>query len=86
MWNSLHNVFERKGVATQLLIRKSLLTMMFNNKNEKLESHFLKFDKVVRELKSTGATLGETDIVCHLLLTLPPEYNTVLTAIETISI
>ncbi|KAF2904168.1 hypothetical protein ILUMI_02007 [Ignelater luminosus] len=41
--------------------------------NDKLTNHFLKFDKSIRDLRPTGATLEETDIVCHLLLTMPNE-------------
>jgi len=59
--------------------------MKFNAANDTLSSHLLKFDKLIRELRSTGAKLEETDIVCHLLLTMPAEYDTIVTAIETLS-
>lgn len=45
LWTSLCTTFERKGIASQLLIRKSLLTMKFNATNDTLGNHFLKFDK-----------------------------------------
>lgn len=85
IWQSLENVFQRKGIASQLLLRKALLTMKFDIVNDNLANHFLKFDKFIRELKSTGATLEESDVVCHLLLTMPTECNTVVTALETMS-
>ncbi|KAF2894016.1 hypothetical protein ILUMI_12156, partial [Ignelater luminosus] len=85
LWSPLCNVFERKGIASQLLIRKSLLTMKSDSTNDTLANHFLKFDKSIRDLRSTGATLEETDIVCHLLLTMPNEYEVVVTALETLS-
>lgn len=85
IWQSLCNTFERKGIAGQFLTRKALLTMKFNAANDTLSSHLLKFDKLIRELRSTGAKLEESDIVCHLLLTMPAEYDTVVTAIETLS-
>lgn len=85
MWRSLNAIFERKGIASQLLIRKSLLTMKFNAQSDTLANHFLKFDKKIRELRSTGANLEENDVVCHLLLTMPTEYDTVVTSIETLS-
>lgn len=84
MWKSLINNFERKGMANQLLLRKRLLMMKFQN-TAKMENHFTEFDKLIRELKSTGATLEETDVVCHLLLTMPSQYNMLVTALETIS-
>ncbi|KAF2885036.1 hypothetical protein ILUMI_21152 [Ignelater luminosus] len=49
-----------------------------------LNSHFLTFDSIVRSLIASGVTLEENDIICHLLLTLPKSYETVITAIETI--
>jgi hypothetical protein len=50
-----------------------------------MSTHFLNFDKLIRELKSTGAMVEQTDVVCHLLLTLPSEYDAVVTALETLS-
>lgn len=40
---------------------------------------------MIRELKSTGAAAEENDIICHLLLTMPIEYDMVVTAIETMA-
>lgn len=71
VWKELSNVFERRGMASQLLLRKKLLSMKFKPSTESLSSHFLKFEKL--------------DVVCHLLLTMPPEYDIVVTAIETLS-
>lgn len=55
MWSTLEDTFQRKGMAIQLLLRKSLLTLKFNANSQSLETHFFKFDKLIRELKSTGA-------------------------------
>lgn len=61
------------------------MTIKFDVGKENLSSHFLEFDKLIRELKTTGAKFEETDIVCHLLLKMPSEYDHVVTAIETLS-
>lgn len=82
MWESLKKVFERKGLAGQLYLRKKLLTMKFESGT--LESHFIRFEETVRELRSVGAKLEEADVVCHLLLTLPKSYDTIITALETL--
>ncbi|KAK9696400.1 hypothetical protein QE152_g31933 [Popillia japonica] len=52
--------------------------------NEKLEDHFFKFDTIIRELKESGSNIDESDKVCHLLLSLPSKFDTVVTALETI--
>ena len=49
IWNSLNGTFERKGMVSQLLVRKRLLTMKFNPGKDTLSSHFLAFDKLIRE-------------------------------------
>ena len=85
IWESLIETFERKGVASQLLARKKLLTMKFDAIRDTLLNHYLTFDKLVRELKSSSTKLEETDVVCHLLLTMPREYEHAVTAIETLS-
>uniref|UniRef100_A0A8D8PVW5 Copia protein n=1 Tax=Cacopsylla melanoneura TaxID=428564 RepID=A0A8D8PVW5_9HEMI len=84
VWKSLESTFQRKGIACQLQVRKKLLSMKHNT-NDSLESHFLKFDNLIRSLKAAGGNLEEMDIICHLLLTMPSEYNMVVTAIETFS-
>lgn len=81
--NTLKFVFERKSISNQLFLRKKLLTLKLNE-TDSLENHFLYFDQLVRELKSTGAKLEENDVICHLLLTLPESYNSVVTSIETV--
>lgn len=81
----LKTVFKRRGIASQLLLRKRLLLMKFKPFVETLSSHLLKFETLVREIKSTGATMEENDIVCHLLLTMPQEYDIVVTGLETLS-
>jgi len=85
IWNSLVQTFERKGVASQLYLKQRLLTLKIVN-DTNLEAHFIKFDELIRQLKSAGAKLEKEDIVCHLLLTMPETYNNVVTAIETLSI
>lgn len=51
-----------------------------------MENHFLKFDRILRELKSAGAKMEDEDVVCQLLLTLPKSYDPVVTALETMKI
>lgn len=52
IWTTLKNVFERRGVAGQLIIRKQLLTLKYSDRGgASLAEHLLRFDRLIRELK-----------------------------------
>lgn len=76
-WETLKQTFERKSVANQIRLKRKLLCMKFNPSQESLKNHILKFDRIVRDLKSSGSTMEENDVICHLLLTMPSEYDAV---------
>lgn len=84
MYDSLCAVFERNSMAGQLWLRKKLITMKYQD-NGKMTEHLLEFDKTVRELRAIGGKLEEMDVVCHLLLSLPTSYDSVVTSLETLS-
>lgn len=50
--------------------------------NENLESHILKFEKIVRELKSVGAKMEEEDEICQLLISLPGTFDSFAAVLE----
>ncbi|CAB0012102.1 unnamed protein product [Nesidiocoris tenuis] len=84
MMLALEAVFVRKSSFSKLHLWRKLIKLRFDL-NSKLEDHFLAFDSVIRELKELGTNLDESDRVCHLLLTLPDEFSTVITALETVA-
>lgn len=73
IWDALHRVFERRSIASRMHLKREMLQLRFEGGN--LQQHFLRFDKLVREYRSTGAVLEDLDVVCHLLLTLGPAYS-----------
>lgn len=82
MWSALRSAFGKKGpISGQVNLRKKLLTMKLQN-NQSIESHLGKFEERIKELKSLGAKLQEIDVVVHLLLTLPPEYDGLATFLD----
>lgn len=81
IWDALRRVFERRSIASRMHLKRRMLTLRFEH--GRLQDHFLQFDKLVREYRSTGADLDELDVVCHLLLTLGSSYSAVVTALET---
>lgn len=84
IWDGLHDVFERKSITNRFLLKRQLLSMRFSE-GEKLQEHFLRFDQLVREIKGAGAKMEEEDVICHLMLTMPPSYDAVTTAMEAVS-
>lgn len=81
VWDALKRVFERKSIASRMHLKRQMLSMRFDG--GRLQDHFLRFDKLLREYRGTGAAMEDLDAVCHLLLTLGPAYSTVVTALET---
>lgn len=83
MWTALYTAFGKKGLTNQLILKRKLLTMKMNE-NEELGKHFIKVDKIIRELKEGGVKIEEPDAVCHLLLTLPKRYEMIVTTLESL--
>lgn len=82
--DNLNVVYERKSVATQLALRKSLIELRLEG-DTPLIKHFAVFDDMISELLAAGAELSESDKITHLFITLPSTYGSVVTALETLS-
>lgn len=79
---SLRKTFVRASVASEIGIRKRMLMMKCAAK-ENLQEYFLRFDKILRELKACGGETNDRMAVVSLLVTLPAKYDMVVTALET---
>jgi hypothetical protein len=83
VWNSLQDVFEKKGMTSKVMLKTKLLSLMHQPSVETLSEHFLKFDKIIRELEGTEY-YDESDKVCHLYLTMSDECEMTVTALRTL--
>lgn len=81
IWDALVRVFERKSIASRMYFKRQMLSLRYESGS--LQDHFLRFDRLVRQYRGTGAILDEVDVICHLLVTLGQAYATVVTALET---
>lgn len=84
MFATLCSIFERKSMVSRIHLRKKLLTLKLQS-NEKLEEYFLKFESIIRELENADKKLDEEEKITYLLLGLTENYNTVVTALETMN-
>jgi hypothetical protein len=67
VWKSLQDVFETKGMTSRVMLRTKLSSLKHQPSSETLSEHFLKFDKIIRELEGTGCIMDETENVCHFI-------------------
>lgn len=83
MWDSLQSVFAKKSVVSQLLVRKQLAKLRMNE-GETVSSHLMVFEKLLRELKVSGATLNDNDSIAQLFLTLPEKFDPLITSLQSL--
>lgn len=83
MWDALNTTFGKSGAVSQHLLRRQLIGMKMQN-GEAMTEFFSRFDKVVRELKASGAKLEQDDIISHLTINLPACYDALVTALENV--
>lgn len=56
MWKTLEDKFERKGLPSQLFLKKKLLKM---RESDNLESFILECEEIIRQLSATGVNITE---------------------------
>lgn len=71
-------------MSSRLYLLRRLLTIKYNEE-EPIENHLIRFDDLVRQLKSAGGKIEEDFLACLLLLSLSEFYGIVVTAIEKLS-
>lgn len=81
MWKGLEERYEKKGIPGQLMLRRKLMAMKLIDVY-KLEDFLAEFDLTINQLRATGADLRDQDIICNLLMAMPPSFETVVTILE----
>lgn len=83
IWDELKNNFERIGIAGKLILKKQFQELRLAEGGD-VKAFLLRFEKILRELRTAEANMQEEDVVCQLLLALPGSYGALITALETI--
>ena len=82
VFDKLSGIFQKKTFANKLRLRKRLYSVKFDAKTT-MHNHLKCFVEIFSELAVLGDALEDEDKVIHLLASLPDDYDTIVTAIET---
>lgn len=83
MMENLIKTFEPTSLSKRVLLKRRL-NMISMKEGEELQTYFLRFSALVEEFKSAGGTVDNDEIVVQLLATMPDEYDSVVTVLETL--
>lgn len=81
MWENLRKTFEPTSMGKRISVRKRLNAMQFKG-NESLQTFFAKFDALVDEFNAVGGKLESSELVMQLLISMPDDYENVVTILE----
>ena len=81
-WNNLVNHFETKSLANKLFLRKKFFRTEMQESDDML-THINAMNTLSQQLEAVGAEVSEDDLVITILASLPKQYETLITALET---
>jgi hypothetical protein len=71
-------------MTSRVMLKTEFLSIKHQPSEETLSEHFLKFDKIIRELERTGCIMDGTNKGCYLYLSMSAEYEMTVTALRTL--
>lgn len=80
-WNSLKQHYEKTSLTSRLFLRKKLMTMKMDRGGD-VESHISKLILLVDQLRACGDSINDSEVVTLLLCSLPEDYDTLITTLE----
>lgn len=80
----LKDRLERTGALGRLYARREFQSLKYSTRDN-LSSFIIKFDSCVERMESGGLTVSEEEKITQLLMAMPTEFNSVITAIETMA-
>lgn len=79
----LSGTFKTQGIANQIMLQRKLRNMKFTGK-EKLSTFLFDFEKTITEIKNSGGSIDNSEIITQLLAAMPESYQVVSTAIDVV--
>jgi hypothetical protein len=82
-WESLNKHFEEKTLSKKIMYRRKLYELKMDENTTMIE-HINKMKTIAEHLEALDDAVLEKDIVMILLSSLPPDYNNLITTLETL--
>ena len=84
VWDKLTKYYQSTSLVNQLMQRRKFLTVKMSE-GEDIKEHINKVKTLAEQLQATGGELKSEDLVTTLLLSLPPSYDSLITAFDVVS-
>ena len=81
VWDKLAAQFQKKTWANKLSLRRKLYSLRLKE-SQSVQQHIKEMTEVFEELSIVGDPIKEEDRVVHLLASLPPSFDVLVTALE----
>lgn len=80
-WEKICSVFEQKGLATQIFLRRKLINLKFVD-SEPMQNHINKIRELADQLDSIGDTVKDKELAIIVLCSLPERYDSLILSLE----
>ncbi|CAB0019625.1 unnamed protein product, partial [Nesidiocoris tenuis] len=79
--NKLKETYIRKGISVQVHLQRKLRNLVFDGRGS-LNAFLEEFDKTVQELRSSGGSMDEMELIPQLLSAMPKSYQSVVSSVN----
>ena len=81
LWDTLKAYFERDTIANKLFLKRQYFTSKMLE-GQSAQDHLQRMKEIADKLHALGPTVDEEEQVVALLISLPPSYTTLVTALR----
>eukprot|EP00795_Rhopilema_esculentum_P005567 gene5567-biopygen555 len=81
LWDTLKAYFERDTIANKLFLKRQYFTSKMLE-GQSVQDHLKRMKEIADKLHALASTVAEEEQVVALLISLPPSYTTLVTALE----
>jgi hypothetical protein len=80
-WLKICSVFEQKGLASQVFLRRKLINVKFDG-NQPMQNHINNVRQLSDQLEAIGDAVKDRELAIIILCSLPERYNSLVISLE----